>query len=52
MLEIYFTGRGSITIPQFTDWELKDGFVFVYNEETCIAIYNAAYIFSVVQKVK
>ena len=50
MLDIYFTGRGSrITIPQFTDWEF---FVFVYNEGTCITIYNAAYIFSVVQKVK
>ena len=49
-LKIYFSPKGEIVIPyeQWTDWEIKDGFVMIYNGNYATAAYNADFVISVI----
>lgn len=49
-LKINFKNAGEIVVEtkDFTDYDLKDGFFMIFFERTCIAMYAADEIFSVV----
>ena len=49
-MQICFKNAGEIIIEakDFTDYDLKDGFLMIYYNSTCIAMYAASEIFSLV----
>ena len=49
-LKINFKNAGEIVVEakDFTDYDMKDGFLMIYFERTCIAMYAADEIFSVI----
>ncbi len=49
-MQICFKNAGEVIIEakDFTDYDLKDGFLMIFYDRTCIAMYAASEIFSLV----
>lgn len=49
-MQICFKNAGEVIIEgkDFTDYDLKDGFLMIFFNRTCIAMYAASEIFSLV----